>query len=85
MSRREIKKALPWGAMREIAKISGVNYPVIQSFFSGKNTTENAKIITATAKFIKKQKDKENKALERLNKALGTTSTTLEGETDTTI
>ena len=66
MDIKEIKKQLPTGAIKEIAKISGVHYATVQSFFAGKETKENIKLLGITAKFLKDYKEKKATAIEEL-------------------
>jgi hypothetical protein len=62
----EIKKQLPTGALRDIAKLSGVHYSAVQRFFAGNETKESLKIIDVTADYLKAYKDKRSKATEKL-------------------
>ena len=66
MDIKEIKKQLPTGAGREIAKMSGVNYDTVQRFLRGVETKENLKLIEATAKYLKEYKDKKATAIQEL-------------------
>ncbi|OAE92112.1 hypothetical protein [Flavobacterium psychrophilum] len=66
MNITEIKKQLPTGAGREIAKMSGVNYDTVQRFLRGVETKENLKLIEATAKFLKDYKEQKAKAIQEL-------------------
>lgn len=58
MNIQEIKKQLPTGAGKEIAKISGVNYDTVQRFLRGIETKENLKLIEVTADYLKEYKEK---------------------------
>ncbi len=66
MNIKEIKKQLPIGAGKEIAKISGVNYDTVQRFLRGIETKENLKLIEVTAKYLKEYKEKKATAIQEL-------------------
>ncbi|MBF7093588.1 hypothetical protein IUY40_18820 [Flavobacterium sp. ALJ2] len=66
MDIKEIRKQLPNGAGKEIAKISGVNYDTVQRFLRGVETKENLKLIETTTKYLKEYKEKKAKALQEL-------------------
>ena len=62
----EIKKQLPTGAGKEIAKMSGVNYDTVQRFLRGVETKENLRLIETTTKYLKEYKEKKAKAIQEL-------------------
>ncbi|OWP81639.1 hypothetical protein BWK63_04975 [Flavobacterium covae] len=66
MNIKEVRKQLPNGAGREIAKMSGVNYGTVQRFLRGAETKENIKLMGFTAEYLKQYKESKNKALEKL-------------------
>ncbi|MGR3790433.1 hypothetical protein ACUXZJ_05915 [Flavobacterium sp. TN-1] len=66
MDIKEIRKQLPNGAGREIAKMSGVNYDTVQRFLRGVETKENLKLIEFTADYLKSYKEKKATAIGKL-------------------
>ena len=66
MNIKEIRKQLPIGAVKDIVKISGVEYATVQRFFRGENTKENIKLMNVTADYLEQYKTKEKEAIEKL-------------------
>lgn len=66
MNIQEIKKQLPNGALRDIAKISGVNYATVQSFLAGNQTKENLNLMRVTAQYLKEYKEAKANAMQEL-------------------
>jgi uncharacterized protein YbjQ (UPF0145 family) len=66
MNIQEIKKQLPNGALREIAKISGVHYATVQSFLAGNETKENLNLMRVTAQYLKEYKEAKANAMQEL-------------------
>lgn len=66
MEIKEIRNQLPLGAIKEIVKISGINYHTVQRFFRGEETKENLKLIGHTARYLKQYKQDKATALEEL-------------------
>lgn len=67
----EIKKQLPVGAGKEIAKMSGVNYDTVQRFFRGIKVKETLKLMESTAKYLEEYKNRKKELEEKL-KAVAT-------------
>ncbi|MFB9121561.1 hypothetical protein ACFFUE_10235 [Bergeyella porcorum] len=70
MNIEQLKKKIPHGGMKAIAKRSKIHYITIISFFNGKKTLSErleTKILTATAEYLEDLKKQKNNALERLN------------------
>lgn len=66
MNIQEVKKQLPTGALGEIAKLSGVNYSVVQRFFAGNETKSSLKIIEVTTNYLREYKEAKAIALQEL-------------------
>lgn len=66
MDIQKIKIQLPNGAIKEIAKRSGVHYATAQSFFAGNQTKENLNLMQVTAKYLKEYKEAKANAIQEL-------------------
>lgn len=66
---KELRKQLPYGAVKEIVSLSGVEYGTVQRFFRGEKTKENLKLMKVTADYLEDYKTKEKEAVERLQAA----------------
>lgn len=70
MNIEQLKKKIPHGGMKAIAKRSKTHYITIISFFNGKKSvsksTEN-KILRATAQYLKDLKDEKQQLLTEIN------------------
>jgi len=72
MELQEIKKELPRGAIKKIAKQTNLTVALISKFFNGKigNSTQKTEILQAAADVLAEYKAKERKANAALQKAL---------------
>jgi predicted transcriptional regulator len=72
MELSEIKKQLPHGAIREIAKRLNVTEGLISRIYSGKieNSPKTPEVIKATAEYLKEYKAREIEAKEAITEAL---------------
>ncbi|WP_348824011.1 hypothetical protein [Flavobacterium aestuarii] len=66
MNIQEIKNQLPFGALRDIAKLSGVHYATVQSFLAGNETKEDLKLMRVTAQYLKEYKEAKTSAMQEL-------------------
>lgn len=71
MNFKEIRKQLPTGAGKEIAKMSGASYDTVQRFLRGVETKQDLVIMENTAKFLKDYKEAKAKALQELQAVAG--------------
>lgn len=72
MDIKEIKKQLPTGAGREIAKMCGVNYDTVQRFLRGVETKDDLIIMENTTKFLKEFKERKATAIQELQAVAST-------------
>lgn len=71
MTLQEIRKELPHGAIREIAKRAELTDGLISKIFSGKVTSpKESRVLMITAKYLAEYKANEKAATEALQKAL---------------
>lgn len=71
MEIKEIRKQLPVGAGKAIAKISGINYDTVQRFLRGVKVKEELKLIQVTTAYLSDYKEQKRTAIEQL-KAVAT-------------
>lgn len=70
MDLQQIKKQLPYGAMKGIAQKAGVSLWDVSRVFNGGKSSKELKIKEATAAYLTEYKAKEKQAEEAINKAL---------------
>lgn len=71
MDLQEIKKQLPSGAMRAIAKRAKVSTSLVSLTFNGKiNSPKKTDVLNATAEYLKEYKAKEKEASDALKEAI---------------
>jgi len=71
MDLKELKRQLPSGAIKEIAKITNTSKSTVCIVLGGKSESpKKPEILKATADYLKEYKEKERKAKEALQKAL---------------
>lgn len=58
MNIKELKKQLPIGAGKQIAKLSGLNVSTVERFLAGFETKEHLKLLEVTAQFLKDYKER---------------------------
>jgi len=70
---QEIKTQLPHGAIKEIAKKSGIGYCTVSKVFNGERKTNKLpEILKATAEYLAEYKAKEKAALQEITEAMET-------------
>ncbi|MDD4385844.1 MAG: hypothetical protein PHD06_11775 [Bacteroidales bacterium] len=70
---KEVRKHLPHGAIKEIAKRTGYSRPVVSNLFRDKGMNKPkaaAEMLKAAAEIITAHKAKEREAVEALNAAM---------------
>lgn len=68
MNLKQIKKGIPHGGMKEIAKDLGISKVTLSRFFNGKIKVSKAKqieILNGTAKYLKEVQELENQAFKQ--------------------
>lgn len=71
MELQELKKELPTGAIKEIARRSGFSTATISQAFNGKiKTSKRPEIMKATAEYLTEYRSKEREAMQALKQAL---------------
>ena len=71
MELSEIRKNLPSGAIKEIAKRANTSHTTVSLLFKGKtNSLRKQEILQITADFIKEYKTREREAKEAIKEAL---------------
>jgi AcrR family transcriptional regulator len=71
MTLQEIRKNLPTGAIKEIAKRANTSETTVSLLFKGKtNSLRKQEILQITADFLKEYKTREREAKEAISEAL---------------
>ncbi len=70
MNLQAVKQALPYGAILEISKRTGIEYSVVNRTLLGNKTRKRLEIIQATAEYLTEYKAKEQETLQALKRAM---------------
>lgn len=71
MDIKKIKKELPIGASKQIAKLSGLNISTVERFLAGYETKEHLKLLEITTQYLKEYKERKAKLTAELQAVAG--------------